>query len=85
MNWQEIAVATIHSAADGYIGDDLDELEREIRAAYPFGERKRWPYKVWLKCVNEYMDFARRRFFNGGEAVMANTSGLPLFRMAEDE
>lgn len=24
------------------------ELRKALRAAYPFGERKHWPYKVWL-------------------------------------
>ena len=29
------------------------ELRTALRNAYPFGPRSHWPYKVWLKAVNE--------------------------------
>ena len=28
-------------------------LRSELRDAYPFGERKGWPYKAWLAQVKE--------------------------------
>lgn len=36
------------------------ELKRLLFDAYPFGERKYWPYKVWLQKAREY----RIRFEN---------------------
>jgi hypothetical protein len=30
----------------------IEELRKRLSAAYPFGERKYWPYKVWLSEVN---------------------------------
>ncbi len=31
--------------------DGRTPTDREIRDAYPFGERAMWPYKVWLEEV----------------------------------
>jgi len=28
--------------------NDMKELRRELLKVYPFGEKKYWPYKVWL-------------------------------------
>ena len=32
---------------------DTPERRKAIRDAYPFGERKYWPYKVWCKVVSD--------------------------------
>lgn len=29
-----------------------EPTKRELRDAYPFGERKYWPYKIWLEEVH---------------------------------
>lgn len=31
--------------------DTESELKRALKDAYPFGERKHWPYKIWCGCV----------------------------------
>lgn len=36
-----------------------DALEKAIRAAYPFGERAHWPYKVWNEEVRRHMSVVR--------------------------
>jgi hypothetical protein len=33
------------------LGTEDAEVRRQVRDAYPFGERKYHPYKVWLKRV----------------------------------
>jgi len=45
--WEEIANETIGEAIQN-CGDG--DYKKAIDAAYPFGERKYHPYKVWLKC-----------------------------------
>jgi hypothetical protein len=30
---------------------DLELVRVRVRAAYPFGERRHWPYKIWLDEV----------------------------------
>lgn len=74
--WYERAQAHIRVVADDYNGDDLAQLEKTIRESYPFGERKYWPYKAWLKAVNDYMSFRRRAAGVGG---VGKLSELPLF------
>jgi hypothetical protein len=34
---------------------------RELRDAYPFGERKLWPYRVWLSAVREWKRLHTKR------------------------
>jgi hypothetical protein len=33
----------------------VEERKKAVSAAYPFGERRYWPYKMWLKAQREYM------------------------------
>ena len=37
------------------------ELERFVSRAYPFGERRNWPYKAWLRAFDEIVRGGRRR------------------------
>jgi hypothetical protein len=48
--WRDIAKATIQQAlaeAEAQ-GLDAEATKRHVNAAYPFGERAYFPYKVWL-------------------------------------
>lgn len=38
---------------------DPDALEKAIRAAYPFGERAHWPYRVFNEEVRRHMAIVR--------------------------
>ena len=29
------------------------EIKKALYDAYPFGERKMWPYKIWLSAIKE--------------------------------
>lgn len=44
-----------------FLAPDADDktIRLAVRDAYPFGERKNWPYKVWLKRVKRWK-LARR-------------------------
>lgn len=33
-------------------GDDDGAVRRALREAYPFGNRRYWPYKVWLDEIH---------------------------------
>lgn len=48
--WRAKARAVIARAKTSYTGHP-DGLEAHIRAAYPFGERTNYPYKVWCEEV----------------------------------
>lgn len=53
-DWTCIARRTI---ADLKLPEDMPLVARmkAVNAAYPFGERERWPYKAWLKARREYL------------------------------
>lgn len=59
MTWRDLAQESILAAVKEHAGEPPDDVEKAIRAAYPFGERRRWPYKVWLRCVREAMNVIR--------------------------
>jgi len=50
-SWRQIAQKTIAEVinASGHYPDGIAEMIKEIDAAYPFGERRYHPYKMWLK------------------------------------
>lgn len=48
-NWQERARAVIDATIAANPNASPDELFKLVNAAYPFGERRYHPYKVWLK------------------------------------
>ena len=45
--WREIAKPIIARVLQEYPGDS-NEQKAALRESYPFGERRYWPYKVWL-------------------------------------
>ena len=45
--------------------DDLPALRRALRAAYPYGERKNFPYKIW--CHEIRVQLGQVKFFQPGE------------------
>jgi hypothetical protein len=46
-------------AAGQAAGEDLAAITRRIDAAYPFGPREHWPYKVWLNERSHALDRLR--------------------------
>lgn len=46
--WRAEAARVIENALAGIEIHDEQELREVLFAAYPFGERERWPYKCWL-------------------------------------
>lgn len=46
--WRQIAAPIIQQVLMNTEGLPEDVVRRELREAYPFGQRENWPYKVWL-------------------------------------
>lgn len=45
----------------GRIGiSDTEKLKLELRNAYPFGERKYYPYKIWMNECHKALGHIRR-------------------------
>lgn len=47
MTWRDSAAPIIAGVIQRVGREDMAELHKALREAYPFGERRRWPYKVW--------------------------------------
>lgn len=60
MSWKDKSNMVIKRAIEeNYtVGDDIEQLFNLIsKKYYPFGERKRHPYKAWLNAIKEYKEF----------------------------
>jgi hypothetical protein len=42
--------------------DDKGRLKRALFDAYPYGERKYWPYKVWCSEIRIQLGLRKTRF-----------------------
>jgi hypothetical protein len=50
-SWRSAAAPIIAAVIRQHGRADTKELRIALRDAYPFGERKMWPYKVWLSEI----------------------------------
>lgn len=57
--WRRRAAPIIHEAIASTT--DPRERRRRLKEAYPFGERKGWPYAAWLAEIkSQWPGFTRR-------------------------
>lgn len=61
MPWRETARAVVEKCVREVGLSDRPALRRKLRDAYPFGERRMWPYKVWLSEVERQCGPLSRR------------------------
>lgn len=52
--WRRRADVAIAAAITRNVGLKGDELVAKVNEAYPFGERKYHPYKVWLEAMKDF-------------------------------
>lgn len=57
--WRDEARATIQDVIREQGAEDIAALQQALAEAYPFGERKRYPYKVWLQEVSHILTVLR--------------------------
>ncbi|MFZ4509292.1 MAG: hypothetical protein ACOYON_16510 [Fimbriimonas sp.] len=53
--WYERSCQIIGQVIAENPGASDEELRALVSDAYPFGQRKMWPYKAWLKAVNDLL------------------------------
>ena len=56
-------------------GTDRAQVLKAIDAAYPFGQRKHWPYKCWLDARRRWLGLPPARRRRGARA--SETGGAP--------
>lgn len=49
--WRDCARPIIHSVLENNKGADEKTIRKALRDAYPFGERRYHPYKIWLSEI----------------------------------
>lgn len=47
MTWRDKVRPLIARVIKANEGKSLSEIRKALREAYPFGERRYWPYKIW--------------------------------------
>lgn len=55
MSWRTTAAAVISKCIQEHPDAYESDLRKIISAAYPFGERKYHPYKIWLSEVKHQL------------------------------
>lgn len=48
-HWRAQARVVAQKVVREHAGKGLSAVQAELRKAYPFGERRYWPYKVWCE------------------------------------
>jgi len=75
MSWDVISCRTIERVMRENPDADLKTLRKRISEAYPFGERKYWPYKCWCREVRKALRNLEFKEKMGGKIPET----LPLF------
>lgn len=78
MSWDVISCRTIERVIRENPGADLKTLRKRISEAYPFGQRKYWPYKVWCREVKKALKLQEFKEKMGGHIPET----MPLFAVA---
>lgn len=58
--WRAQAAPIIAKVLEDNYGKSNDEIRTALRDAYPFGERKYHPYKIWLNEIQRQWKQGRR-------------------------
>lgn len=53
--WRDRCRPVIAEVIRANQGQDLKTIRRALREAYPWGERKYWPYKVWCDEIRRQL------------------------------
>lgn len=55
MTWRKRAAPIIHQVIQENLDKPLIEIRKALRAAYPWGERKLHPYRIWCDEVKKQL------------------------------
>ena len=60
MTWRNNCQPIIAEVIADVGTDDMKALRKALRDAYPYGERKMWPYKVWCSEVRKQLGLDKK-------------------------
>jgi hypothetical protein len=86
--WRGIAAPIIAETIKANKGKTRKEIKAALREAYPFGERRMWPYKVWLSEIRNQLDgkpsYKQVNQKQVSYAELVNSGQLELFKEVGD-
>ena len=53
--WREACAPIVFKIIQENKDKEYPEIRKALREAYPFGQKKYWPYKVWLDEINRQL------------------------------
>ena len=53
--WRTHAAPVVRDVLERIGTSDPKALRKALREAYPFGQRKYWPYKIWLDEIRRQL------------------------------
>lgn len=59
--WRDSAKPVIAKVLQATKGQDEKEIKKALHDAYPFGERRYWPYKVWCDEVRRQRGLSKKK------------------------
>jgi hypothetical protein len=74
MAWRDYAAPIIAKVLNETRGQDEKVIKQALRDAYPFGERKYHPYKIWLDEIK--VQRGLRTFGHKPEPIPENQTNL---------
>ena len=77
-SWRRHARPIIARVLKETQGQDEQAVRKALKEAYPFGERKYWPYKVWCDEVQRQMHKRRQRD-RRGRIVVPDPNQMDFF------
>jgi hypothetical protein len=87
MSWRQYCAPIIKRVIDQCGTEDMKLLRKKLHAAYPFGERKYHPYKIWCDEIRSQLGLKRATSkklkapaFNAGE----HTEQISLFHHPQE-
>ena len=70
-HWRDRCRPIVAEIIKAWNGKDEKELRRALYEAYPFGERKRHPYKIWLNEIQLQLGKQKRAWHLGRQKKSA--------------
>jgi len=56
MKWREHCAPIIARVIEETGREDIKKLRKALKEAYPYGERRCWPYKVWCSEIRNQLE-----------------------------
>jgi len=69
-HWRAIAKPIIYRVLKETKDKEEKEIKKALRDAYPFGERKYHPYKIWLDEIKKQRSFQKSRGWSDNPKAM---------------